>query len=488
VVTDFRHTLRNVGLLMTQRAFHVAGATLFAVIVPRLMGPTLFGRYTLLISVSMWFALLSGLGAVSMMTRSIPRFIAANDGEGLRRLATSLVVLRAATGAVTAVGYFLVATFVLGEPDLVAAAFVAGAVFSRTVGSLGFALFLGLNQAARWGMGELLRRWTTLVLVPIGFAMDGLRGACLGLLGSEAFVLACGIWWARPYLNWSSLDLSRRYLSPFLKMGTFFAAGNLLMALTQRSGETLVRFSTNSYAEVGFFGAAYAIYLTVAHALWQLVVSFAPFLIVLLERGQRDAIVGWLERLLKYLVAVAVLCLAGAIFVSQDLVPLVLGAPYRPVATNVLPLTVTLLTLSVGSVGRLLALTLDRPGIIVRAAGIELAAFWAIGLPLASRAGSLGACVAALPASALYAWYITARVRPELPYSLGAAGRAVLSSLVFLPLVFLRSSWPVNTLLFALGAAAYVGVLLRSRVITLDEIAEIKRVLRSYRPAGVSAG
>ena len=487
MVTDSRHTLRNAGLLMAQRAFHVVGATLFAVIVPRLMGPIQFGRYALLMSVSMWFALLSGLGAVSMMTRSIPRFVAAQDEEGVRRLATSLVVLRAATGAVTAAGYFLVAAFVLGEPDLVAAAFAAGAVFSRAVGNLGFALFLGLNQAARWGMGELLRRWTTLVLVPLGFVTAGLRGACIGFLGSELIVLACAMWWARPYLSWSALDLRRRYLSPFLKMGTFFAAGNLLMALTQRSGETLVRFSTDSYDEVAFFGAAYAIYLTVAHTLWQFVVSLGPFLIVLIERGQRDAIAGWLERLLKYLVAVAVLCLAGTIFVGQDLVPLVLGAPYRPVATNVLPLMVTLLTLSVGSVGRLLALTLDRPGIIVRAAGIELAAFWAVGLPLASRAGSMGACVAALPASALYAWYITARVRPELPYSFGAAGRAVLSSLVFLPLVFLRSSWPTNTLLFALGAAAYVGLLLRSRVITLDEIAETRRVLRSDRSAGVSA-
>jgi O-antigen/teichoic acid export membrane protein len=251
MVTDSRHTLRNAGLLMAQRALHVAGATLFAVIVPRLMGPAVFGRYALLMSVSMWFAMLSGLGAVSMMTRSIPRFIAANDSAGLRRLVTSLVVLRAATGAVTAAGYFLVATLVLGEPDLVAAAFVAGAVFSRSVGTLGFALFLGLNQAARWGMGDLVRRWSTIALVPMGFVVGGLRGACLGLLGSEAFVLACGIWWARPYLQWSSLDLSRRYLSPFLKMGTAFAVGNLLLALTQRSGETLVRVSTNSYAQVG---------------------------------------------------------------------------------------------------------------------------------------------------------------------------------------------------------------------------------------------
>ena len=43
------------------------------------MGPDLFGRYALLTSVSMWFAMLSGLGAVSLMTRTVPQFTAAGD-------------------------------------------------------------------------------------------------------------------------------------------------------------------------------------------------------------------------------------------------------------------------------------------------------------------------------------------------------------------------------------------------------------------------
>ncbi len=65
----------------------------------------------------MWFALLSGLGAVSMLTRSVPRMVAAGDEDGLRRLATSLAVLRAITGSCAAAGFFLIATLLLGEPD-----------------------------------------------------------------------------------------------------------------------------------------------------------------------------------------------------------------------------------------------------------------------------------------------------------------------------------------------------------------------------------
>ncbi len=477
-VTDARHTIRNAGLLMAQRVLHVAGATLFAAIVPRLLGPAEFGRFALLTSVSMWFVLLSGMGAVSMMTRAVPRLVAARDEDGLRRLATSLVALRAATGACSAAGFFLVATLVLGEPDLVAAALVAGSVFSRTVGNLGFALLLGLNDAARWGIGDLVRRWLILLLVPAGFLAHGLRGAFFGLLGAEMFVLAWGLWWTRTYLRRDALDISRKHLGPILRMGGLFAAGNLLLTLTQRSGETLVRFATGSFEEVGFFGAAYAVLLTVAHAMGQLTASLAPHLVGEFEQDRRAAIARWLERVLKYLVALAVFCVAGAAMLGPDLVPALMGVKFAPVAANLAVLTLILLPVAVGSVGRLQSLVLNRPGTIIAGAAIEFIAFWAIGFPLAARFGSFGAVAASLPASALYAWFVIARMRPALPFSLRPARRALAAAGIFVPLLLAAPAWPLNLLLYAAGAAAYAGLLLRLRVVTFAEIAELKRVVR----------
>lgn len=124
---DAAQTLRNAGWLLAQRGLHVAGAALFAVLVPRLMGPETFGRYALLTSVSLWFALLSGLGAVSLMTRSIPQFRAANDEAGTAKLATNLLVVRAATGLAAGAAYFTFVAVVFGELDAIAALLVAGA-------------------------------------------------------------------------------------------------------------------------------------------------------------------------------------------------------------------------------------------------------------------------------------------------------------------------------------------------------------------------
>ena len=122
-----------------------------------------------------------------------------------------------------------------------------------------------------------------------------------------------------------------------------------------RSGETVVRLSTDDYVQVGFFGAAYSIYLTGAQALWQLAVSFAPFLISRVHQGDTASAALWLERLLKGMAIVASMSALAWVFIGADIVPLVLGHSYRPVAWNLAPLTVALIAFALCSVGRLIS-------------------------------------------------------------------------------------------------------------------------------------
>jgi O-antigen/teichoic acid export membrane protein len=487
---DARHTIRNAGLLMAQRALHILGAALFAVTVPRLMGPSLFGRFALLMSVSMWFTVLSGLGVVSMITRCIPKFVADDDMPGLRRLLSSLLALRGLTGASSAITYFLVATLVLREPDPLAAGLAAAGVACRTVANLTYSFFLGLDRAARWGAGDLMRRLLTLMFVPLGFLAGGLRGACGGFLAAECLVLVTGLVGARHLLRWSAVDLSRQYLRPYLKTGSLFAVAGLLMALTQRSGEPMLRFSTGSYEQIGYFGAAYAIYLTGAHACWQFAIAFAPFLVTLLEQGRRREVSTWLERILKYLVVAAVLAAAGVWFLGRDLIPLVLGAKYASVAVNAVPLCFTFVSLVFVVVSRLLALILDKPTVTATSAALELTVFWAVGFPLSSSIGSLGAAWATLPASLCFAACAAWWTRRELPFPLGAPGRALALALIFVPLAFLRGSMVVDAALAAGGAAVYLVLLWRFGVVTPNEVREVRRQIASIaprRPAAAAA-
>jgi O-antigen/teichoic acid export membrane protein len=429
--------------------------------------------------------MLSGLGAVSLMARVVPQFTAAGDTVGLRKLVTNLLVLRAFTGAFTATGYFLIVALALGEPDYVAALMVALAVFTRTIGNLCYSLFLGLNQAARWGLGDLMRRVLTLAGVLIGFPIAGLRGACAGFAIANVVVLVLGLSGAWRYLLWTSLDLRRSYLAPYLRTGTSFAAGNLLLALAQRSGETVVRLTTANYMQVGYYGAAYSIYLTGAHALWQGALSFGPLLVRLLATGHLSEVTSWLERLLKWMFIVASLTSLATLLIGDTLVPLVLGAAYRPVAECLWPLVLALFALAVSSIGRLSALALDRPGLSATAAAVELLTFWGLGSVLASRFGALGMAVAALTGTIGYAAVVSWRVHGDLPYSPRSAVMSAGLALVFVPLALFRGSWKVNTVLLAVTVVGYVGLLLWRRVITVGEIAALRRVLQRRGPTPV---
>lgn len=477
-MTESHETARNAGWVIAQRIMHVVGATAFALVVPRMMGPTVYGRYALLISVSTWFAVVSGLGAVSLMTRTVPHLLAAGDTGGVKKLVTNLLALRVGTGLLSALTYFAIITVALREPDRVAAWYVAAGVLARTIGNLSFSLFLGLNQAARWGLGELLRRWLTLAVTVIVFPLAGLRGACLAFLLANVLVTAYGLVKTSPYLDWSSLDVTRRYLSPYLRTGTYFALGNLFLALVHRSGETLVRLATGDYAQVGFFGAAYSIYLTGANALWQFGLAFAPHLVAVLHRGDRDRVVNVVEQLLKWMTIGAALCTLAVLFVGSNLVPLVLGPAYGPVTRNLIPLTIALFVLSIGSVGRLISLTVDRPGTAAVAAALEIGSFWIIGVFTTIAMGSFGASLAALAGSILYAAVISWRMRQELPYSLATAAGTGAIAVVFVPLAMLKGEWTTNTLLFIVAIAGYVFCLFRLRIITIAEVLQVGQLLR----------
>ena len=463
---------------MVQWTLHVVGAGFFAIVIPRMMGPEVFGRYALLTSVAMWFAFLSGLGAISVLTRTIPQLMHAGDIGAVRKLATSLVALRGITGVPAALAYTCLITLAFGFDDWPSVLFIALAVWCRPSANITFALFLGLNNAARWGMGDLLRRWLILIFVIVGFPIAGLRGACAGFFAANLIVLGVGFAQASSYLRWRELDLSRQYLRPFIRTGTSFAAGNLLIALVQRSGESIVSVAHGDYAEVGYFGAAYAIYLTFAQVLWQSAIAFAPLLVNQIQGGEIESVKAWLSRILKWMLIVVTFVASAITIVGRDLVPLLLGPAYEPVTSNLVPLSLALFSLSVGGVGRLAVLTLDRPKVLVMSAGLELSIFWTLGLTSAAWGGSFAVCVSAAVASACYATWMTVRIRRELPYPPRAPLSVIARGLVFLPLVWSPFDLVANLALFAAAAVLFVWLLWRDRIVTLEEIRTLRRVAR----------
>jgi hypothetical protein len=113
------------------------------------------------------------------------------------------------------------------------------------------------------------------------------------------------------------------------------------------------------------------------------------------------------------------------------------------------------------------------------AAGIRFAAILVFGPFLIARWGSLGGCFAVLAASIIYSVYLTWRMQGVMTYSLKKWALAIALGLIFLPLLWLQSSWPVNVLLYVVFVISYSILLLLLRFITLSEIGAVWQVFRS---------
>jgi O-antigen/teichoic acid export membrane protein len=480
--------LRNVSLLLIMRGLLVAGGVVVAAVVPRLMGPSGYGQMALLVALSFLFSLAANLGFTQVLGRHAPTFVQRGDEAGLTSLFGRLLAIRVGTGFVTGGLYLGVTSIWLHDLDLGAKALLAAAVWVRAPAGLFYALHLGLNRAARWGVADLLRQAATLGLMLPGYLLGGLRGAALGVLVGEMVILLVGLVGVRAYAKGLSLRFDWAGMAPFLRFGLVFYASDLILVAFERSGEALVRLGGGNYAEVGYFGVAHSAFLTGAVGMPQIAIAFAPLLTMVRLEGDQATVRLWIERLLKGLALGSVVVVLAAVLLARDVVPLVFGSVYLPVAANLVPMALCLLPLSLTSVANLSALTHDRPGVALGAAGVRLCTFWCVGLPLVRHWGSWGACLAMLGAVTTQALYFTWRMRRAVGYSLAPWLRVVGLGMLFLPLALLRSSRAIDVALFAGFLVAYAGLVFALGLVKVKDLTALGRAITSVRTRPAAEG
>jgi O-antigen/teichoic acid export membrane protein len=481
MLPEVKTTVRNVGFLLLQRGSYVFYAVIFAGLVPRCMGPATYGQFTLLTSMAMWLVFSGSLGITQIVGRYVPEFLCRQDEAELLKfvghMATTRLVVAAAGGLI----YYLLTILWLRDLDWLVLGFMALSVVFNILANSVFALFLGLNQAARWGLNETIMRWLSLVLVLAGVASWGLRGACLGLALTELVILGLGVWWARPYLQRKYFSLNLRYLAPFFHLGLIFFFSEVIVSTFQFAGSALILVIRGDYSEVSFFGLALQGCTLVAVAYFHFTMAFAPFLTRLLGGPDSSSFQWWVEQLLKWLGVSGILCFFGALFLADTMLPLLMGQAFRPVTSNLVLMSAALPFLGVVSLGSVLAMVKDRPGVALEASALRLLVFLLLGAPLVSWQGSLGGSLAFVLAGLAQGSYYLVRLRGLMTFSLRPWGLTLGLGVVFVPLYWLKSTWLVNLALGGLAVAGYAGLLLLVGLVSLGEMGLIWRTLTARR-------
>jgi O-antigen/teichoic acid export membrane protein len=472
-------TVRNASLVLIQRGIYIATTFLFAITVPRIMGPSHYGQFALLFSLSFLFTMLSDFGLTQVMGRYVPQFNLQGEMESSKKLLNSFLMLTLASGTFAASLYLLITFFWLKDIHFLSLLVMAITVLIRSCNYPLFSLFLGLNQAARWGSRDVLNRLLSIPLMIVFFYLGGLPGACLGLLVTEVFILILGMWWGRSYLSRSYMCLDLHSLSPYLRFGLLFFISHLISTALHNSGGVLIRAINPDYTQVSYFELAQKIFVTASFAYPQFSLSFAPLMTILLKKDKTDTLQQWTEQLLKWLTVAGVGITFSFLLLGGDVVRLILGKAFQPVATNLLPLSLVFFFLALNSVSNLLALIYERPKVALTGSIIRLTVFWGSGLFLISFWGSFGGCLAFLIGSIFSAGYLTWQTRVHLPYSLRRWIFAIGCGALFLPLLGFRSSLPVNVVLFIFFLIGYMATLFLFRIITWSEIRTLRQTIFS---------
>jgi O-antigen/teichoic acid export membrane protein len=472
---EAQSAVRNSGILIVQQGAEAVIGLLVALVIPRLMGPEVYGKYALITSISLLFVLSSRLGFREVIIRYVPQW--REDPTALRSFFSSLVTIRASIGLFAAILFFVIAWGWLRDFSVTTLALTAGTVVFRAISELMMTLFVGLNRAGRWGTSSLLRRWLSFVSVVVGFWVMGLEGAMLGWLAVEIFLWGLGLIWTRSFISHRALAPHIKQMMPFLRFGLTYFLSSLFLSAFRRSGEVLVQILTDDYAEVGYFGLAYNVYLTAALVMPNLTLAFAPFLTRYVDKGRAEELESWVERLLKGLAVGAMLIVFATLLLAGDAVPLVLGDAYRPVAGHLIPLAVTLLFLALSSVAQMLLLIFEAPRQVLAGSIIRVGLFWTVAIPLIRRYQSLGACIAVLVASIGYSLYLTSRAMQHRRYRMRGWVVTVVAALPFLSLLVFRGAWIINLGLYAGFLMAYGGLVLGLRLVTVAEIQQGWRIL-----------
>jgi len=391
----------HAGPIVAGKAIQYVGALLFVTLVPRLMGPAVYGPFAVYVSLLIVLSMLGDFGTLLIYGRFVPTLQNTRDDEKLTWLFSQLLVFKTLAGSAIGLVFVAVGRFVMPAWPALWLWLGGGTLLLRVAADNCYHLAFGLNQTARWIARESLRNIVQFALVGSLFARFGPQGAVIALFLTDLGFLALGLSWARRYWRWEGVQLGA--LGPYLRYGLYFFIANACLMAFQRGGSVLLALWHVPAPEIAYFDLAFNVFLILYGTMTQLVLSVVPALIVWQAAAREAEVTTALNLLWQGSAIVAVILFAAIWPIADPLVVLVFGAAYAPAASHLRIVIADLVPLALGQMSFVVASVYRRPAIPLWAGLITLGAFLALAAGLIPRYGSLGPVLASFGAMVAYA-------------------------------------------------------------------------------------
>ncbi len=467
MTAEARKMGRDLSLITINKAIQLIGGALWALIVPRWMGPDNYGKFALAMSLSLLLWWVGDLGGLEVFGRHIPPLLE-KDPDRAHELFGQSFVVRVIIALslplfMLAVGP-MIAPWLTGWP----AALVGMAAGLHIVSWTSFHLLYARKEMGKWATELSWRLMTQLPLVLLA-GKYSLTAQMAAYTANEVIYLTIAIWWTRDWFRWKWLRPRLGLLRPYVRMAMGFWATNVGLILLFRTGTLLVQLLTGNSAQVSFYDLALTVFFLVYTIIDQLIRSFLPTVTEFHEGGQQDRVGRWLQTLTRWGAALAVVAVIGVQYTADWILPLILGSAYGEAATVLRVMLLSLPALVLVGVGAVAAAVHQSPRVKLIAIAVGAIAFWGSALYVTPRYGAVGAAWALTLGLNIYALLLFSQVRQALHVSWI---RLIALLLLGVPFLFLRS-FVVGNFWLALGAsllagAAYLGIGLVTGLLTTD--------------------
>ena len=480
MTSDARAMGRNLSLISLNKVAQLIGGVLWALLIPRWLGPETYGMFALAMSISLLLWWLGDFGGLEVFGRYMPTLQERQPQEAhelfdqffiLRLLvAISLVPLMLVVGP-------LIAPWLSGWP----AALVGLSAGIHIVSWTSYHLLYARKEMGKWSTELSWRLLTQLPLILL-VGKYGLTAQMAAYAANELIYLALGAWWTRDWFSRALFRPHLGFLRPFLRMGAGFWVTNIGLILLFRSGTILVQLLTNNPVQVAYYDLALVVFFLVYTIIDQLVRAFLPTISQYQEGGQKERVGYWLQMVTQWGAAQAVIAVIAVQYTARWIMPLILGSAFAESAVVLQIMLLSLPALVLVGVGTVASAVRESARAKLIAIGAGIVVFYGSSVFLTTRLDAVGAAWSLTLGLAVYALVLFALVRHDLRLRWIA-----LLGILALGVPFLAArSLVADSLLLAIGATIvaavlYLGIALALRLISPAPLRLLPRLIARSR-------
>jgi O-antigen/teichoic acid export membrane protein len=482
---DKRQTAQNISSAVAIRLIRYPVLIVYALIVPRLLGPETYGNYALIVSILMLAPFLLSFGTDFIFGRFGPEYALKGVQVELDRLFSALLMLR--FGVTALIGLLLFGSIKVLDPareEVVIIALVYFTLIFEQINDLLYAHLYGLNRVGLYFARFLLQTLFRLFFVLLLYPYMGFRGAVLALLVASISVAMFGWTFTRKF---SHLRLRRPDLSAFwepLKFGVTIIVPVILLYLRQQSGPTLLKLFSVSSTEIGYYDLANQLFMVVYGLVETGFAAFIPIVSKYESMGNIELGIRWMLRFLRYCLPALCAFLVGFYVFGNDVIGLLLGEAYLPVYPIALLMIASSLLWILGQAGYVYSVATKNTLPYLFSMSLAVFIFFGITILFVRQLGAVALAVATIAGGFTYAASMLKAFNHLASRVLSIVRSIIIASFAWSPLIFVGSGSPlwVRISLFFSMTVIFFAILVWSGIFNFGEI----RVLLVYfrQPGG----